>query len=116
MSEFDVEVVETPSPHQPDRPFTRLRRAIAARLRPFLLRPRRVVFAGIAGFVLIVGTPHVGWDYECRHPIRPGQPCRSVQYCAYYGVQGRRVEFPSYGERCQLVTFLPVDWAQVFGG
>lgn len=47
---------------------------------------------------------------ECRHPFRPGEPCRSVAYCAYYGIQGRRVVFPDYGESCKLVVFLPIGW------
>lgn len=97
----------------------RLRRLIARTghtLKVILLRPRLLMLAGLAAFVVFVGTPHAGWDYECRHPIRPGQPCRSVSYCAYYGIQGRRVEFPEYGQSCQLFTLLPPDWNRIIKG
>ena len=111
MVEFDVEVVgakrrrKRKSGGRAVRAF-RLCGGIA---RAVMMRPRMVVLAGVAGFVLSVGTPHVGWDYVCRHPKRLGQPCRSVEYCAYYGIQGRRVDFPEDGESCKLFTVLPLD-------
>ena len=78
-----------------------------------IMRPRMVMAAGLVGGVLYVGTPHVGWDYQCNHPTRGGQPCMSVSYCAYYGFQGRRVVFPDYGEPCRLIGFVPVDWEKL---
>lgn len=78
-----------------------------------LVRPRLVLAAGAVGGVMYFGTPHVGWDYQCNHPTRGGQPCTSVSYCAYYGFQGRRVTFPGYGEPCRLIGFVPVDWEKL---
>lgn len=113
MDEFDIEVIGAGSPRKPDSPPARMARRIGGLLRALLMRPRALVLGGAVAFVLAVGTPHVGWDYECRHPMRPGQPCRSVDYCAYYGIQGRRVVFPEDGESCKLVTFLRIDWRRI---
>lgn len=113
MSDYDVRVVRGPKTTK--RP-GRLRRAAGTTWQlslMILLRPRLLVLSGLAVFVLFVGTPHVGWDYECRHPFSPTYPCRSVSYCAYYGIQGRRVEFPDYGETCKLVTLIPPDWGRI---
>ena len=114
MAEFDVEVVGAEKPRKRRERIGPGPARAWRGMRWLLLRPRLLVAAGFAGFVLFVGTPHVGWDYECRNPMRSGEPCRSVVYCAYYGIQGRRVEFPEYGESCKLVTFLPVDWRRIF--
>jgi hypothetical protein len=51
-------------------------------------------------------------DYECRHPMSGP---RSVEYCAYYGIQGRRVVYSENGESCSVITFLRIDWPQLFG-
>jgi hypothetical protein len=77
------------------------------------MRPRVVFFGALAVLVLSVGTPHIGSDYECRVPLRPGKPCPAYFYCGYYGVQGRRVLFPEYGETCSLIEFLPIDWTRI---
>jgi hypothetical protein len=110
MSDFEIEVIGSGPPRKPGgsrrRLFSRLARAL-------LMRPRVLVLTGAAAFVLGVGTPHFGWDYQCRYPMRPGQPCRSVEYCAYYGIQGRRIEFPGDGETCRVITFLRINWRQV---
>ena len=74
------------------------------------------LLAGIAALVVFVGTPHVGWDYICNHRRYGNEPCRSVEYCAYYGIQGRRLDYPPSGEQCQIVKFLPVNWGKVFEG
>jgi hypothetical protein len=113
MSEFDIEVVGAKPPPRPDGPIRRLVRKALRLARAMFMRPRALAFAGAAAFVLFVGTPHVGWDYACTHRPRPGQPCRSVDYCAYYGIQGRRVVFPASGETCQLITVLPLDWQRI---
>jgi hypothetical protein len=113
MDEFDIEVVGTGSPRKPDGALARTLKTVGRLVRALLMRPRVLTLTGAAAFVTIIGTPHVGWDYECRHPMRLGQPCRSVDYCAYYGIQGRRVVFPEDGESCKLVTFLRIDWRQI---
>lgn len=77
------------------------------------MRPRLMLVGAGAAFVTFLGTPHFGWDYECRHSFSAGQPCRAVSYCAYYGIQGRRVEFPEYGNSCKLITLLPPDWRKL---
>lgn len=113
MSEFEIEVIGAEKSRKPDGSFRRLLIVAGRFARAALMRPRALMLSGLAAFVLIVGTPHVGWDYECRHPMRPGQPCRSVDYCAYYGFQGRRVVFPKYGESCQIIKFLPIDFRRI---
>lgn len=113
MSDFDVEVVGAPPPRKPESPLAQMLARAGRLLRALLMRPRVVTFIGAAAFLLIVGTPHVGWDYECNHPMRPGHPCQSASYCAYYGIQGRRVVFPDDGESCNVVMFLPPDWKRL---
>lgn len=113
MSEFDVEVIVAGPPRKPDGSRKRAFRAARRLARVLLLRPRILVLSGLAAFVLVAGTPHVGWDYQCRHPMRPGQPCGSVDYCAYYGIQGRRIVFPDDRETCRIVTFLRIDWQRI---
>lgn len=113
MSEYDVKVIGAPAAKKRSGTLRRLLGRTGHTLRMIALRPRMLMLAGLAGFVLLIGTPHVGWDYECRHPFRPGQPCKSVSYCAYYGIQGRRVAFPPRGESCRLVTFIRLDWGRI---
>lgn len=113
MDEFEIEVVGTTAPRKPDAPPKRLIGRIKGFAHALLMRPRAVAVAGALVFALAVGTPHVGWDYRCRHPMRPGQPCRAVEYCAYYGIQGRRVVFPGYGESCQVIKLLRIDWRRI---
>lgn len=115
MDEFEIEVIGVKASRQTDG---RLKRAVGKAgqvVRAFLMRPRLVVLTGVVTFALFVGTPHAGWDYECRHPMRSGQPCRSVVYCAYYGIQGRRIEVPDDGESCKPITFLPPQWGKLMG-
>lgn len=117
MSELDIEikVISAPPPKGPKGP-SRLMRALMAAARAALMRPRRLRLSILALFVLLVGTPHVGWDYECRHTMRGPGTCRDVHWCAYYGVQGRRIEFPDEGQSCKLVTFIPLDFQALIGG
>ncbi len=116
MRKFDVKVAGGKPPKRPEGASKRLRRRIGGAIKAVLLRPRMIFVSGIAGFVLFVGTPHAGWDYQCRHALRGIGSCTSVSWCAYYGIQGRRIERPEYGERCKLVTFLPVDWDKLIKG
>ena len=113
MDEFEVEIIEQKTTRRTDGPATRATAKTGRLVRGILMRPRLVIAAAAAVFVLLVGTPHAGWDYECRHPMRSGQPCRSVSYCAYYGIQGRRIVFPQDGQSCKLVTLLPPDWKRM---
>ena len=116
MSKFEVKVLGSKPPKRPDGPLKRLRRRIGHISKAVLMRPRLIVLTAITGSLLVIGTPHVGWEYQCGHQTRGFGSCRYVSWCAYYGVQGRRVERPSYGERCQVVTVLPLDWNKMLGG
>ncbi|NWH08520.1 MAG: hypothetical protein HXY22_07770 [Alphaproteobacteria bacterium] len=116
MSEFDVKVSGAPPRRKHQGPLTHLRQRIGHALRAGLMRPRAVVLGGLAAFVLVAGTPHVGWDYECSHAMRGPGSCRAVAWCAYYGLQGRRIDVPKNGESCALVTVLPLDFAKLLGG
>lgn len=116
MTDFDIEVVGA-------KPARKKKRALILRLivalvlitRAILVRPRLMIVAALIGVVVFVGTPHIGWDYQCRHATPGGAPCTSASWCAYYGFQGRRVESPPLGEACALVKFLPVDWDTLGG-
>ncbi len=79
-------------------------------LRWIVLRPLLLILLALLAVPVTVGTPHVAWDYQCAHSTRGGGFCQEANWCAYYGVQGRRVVFPPRGETCDLVTFLHVDW------
>lgn len=113
--EYEIKVIGAPQPKGPKGP-NRLIRWLRGATRAALMRPRRFRLSILALFVLVVGTPHLGWDYECRHGMRGPGSCRDVHWCAYYGVQGRRIEFPDEGQSCKLVTFIPLDFQQLFGG
>lgn len=113
MSKYEVRVIGGKSPKRGDGPVRRLLRRTRAAIRAALLRPGMIVLAGIAAFVLLVGTPHVAWDYQCRHPMQGYGTCRAVSWCAYYGIQGRRVETPELATRCTAVTVLPVEWSKL---
>lgn len=115
MSEFHIKV-ETTRPQRKLKGRLRqlARRGIAA-LGRASRHPVVVAAAGTGAFLLIAGTPHVGWDYACRHATPMGAPCRSAVYCAYYGIQGRRVVFPEPGQRCHLVVLLRPDFKQMMG-
>lgn len=110
MDTFEVEVVGAKASRRTDGKLKRVVRKAGQVVRAILMRPRVLVLTGVGAFGLFVGTPHAGWDYECRHPMRLGQLCRSVAYCAYYGVQGRRIVVPEGGESCKVITFLPPQW------
>jgi hypothetical protein len=107
MSEYEVEV----EGGGPEGPLHRL----GQRLKALAMRPTVVALGAAVLFVLLIGTPHVGWDYQCRHRVTPGDGCQDDVYCAYYGIQGRREVFPKGRESCHLVTLLPIDWGALFG-
>ena len=116
MSDFEIEVIGAKPPKPPEGPLRRLLRRLGRIAKAVLMRPKAVVLVGLTGAVLVIGTPHAGWDYQCRHPMRGPGTCESVAWCAYYGVQGRRVEVPDYGEQCKLIAFIPLDWQRIKGG
>ena len=114
MSEFDITVRGVKPPKKPEGRIRCAAKRGGQIIRAVLMRPRALIAAGLAGAVLFIGTPHVGGAYECNHPMRGPGTCRSVAWCAYYGIQGRRIEFPEYGQSCKLITLLPVRWDRVF--
>ena len=79
------------------------------------LRSVLLVLAALGVAAGVFGTPHVGWDYVCRHRLY-GQPCRIFEWCEYYGFQGRRVIYPEYGDSCGVVRLLPIDWRALWAG
>lgn len=107
---FEIRIVGAKPLERHGNPLKRLYHRIRGAADAVLLRPRAAMLVGLAAFLLFIGTPHVGWDYQCGHATRGFGACRSASWCAYYGIQGRRVERPSYGETCKLITFLPPDW------
>lgn len=119
MKKLQVKVKEAKSQRKRESRATRALAATKARLRAALLRPRLVIVAGLVGFVAFIGTPHVGWDYRCAHQMTGIGTCRSAAWCAYYGVQGRRIDRPASGETCDLVKFMPPDlgmlWEMING-
>lgn len=112
MNRFEVKVVGSKRLRRGTRPIRR----IGAAIRTVMLRPGAIVLTAVVGGVMFIGTPHVGWDYQCMHPMRGAGTCQSVSWCAYYGVQGRRIETPERGQRCKLMTVLPVNWSKVIEG
>jgi len=98
-------------PHEgvegPQRPY------LHAILRGLVL-PLLAVVVVIGGVAAIAGTPHIGWDYECRGRADPGGGCESYRYCEYYGVQGRRVVFPERGEHCGFIKMIRLDWGALW--
>lgn len=106
MKEYKITVIYTKEPRKERRTLE----TVGSIARRVLRNRRTLMFGGLVGFLLIAGTPHVGWDYECRHPFSPTRPCTSFVYCGYYGIQGRRVVFPDYDESCKLIKLLPPDW------
>lgn len=115
MNDYEIRVAGGQPAHKPDGPIKRNARIAGSIIRGFLSRPRLVIVSAISAILLFAGTPHIGWDYQCRHPVRYGQPCHAVSYCAYYGIQGRQLEFPETGESCKPVTFRKIDWAALVG-
>jgi hypothetical protein len=110
MKKFKVEIVGSRPSQRRESVSKRLRGKLGTGARAVLLRPRITILTGLIAFVLIGGTPHVGWDYQCRHAVWGTGACQEAVWCEYYGAQGRRVEWPERGERCQLLKILPLDW------
>lgn len=73
-----------------------------------LLRLDALAVLALVGAGVMYGTPHIAWDYACRHSRSYNPRCQSFEYCAYYGLHGRRVVFPAPGESCSLVRLMPV--------
>ena len=60
MTKLKVEVLGGKPPRPPESLFTRLRRALNTAKLAALHRPVTSVFVGFVGFVLVIGTPHLG--------------------------------------------------------
>lgn len=113
MNDYDVKVTGTKK--QPGGQGTLARILswpVDAAIR-LLKRPRVLMLLGAVWFVCNVGTPHIGSEYQCRYPVRPGQPCQSYVSCTYHGFQGRRVVVPVAGESCGLFKLIPPDWEKL---
>ncbi len=63
--------------------------------------------------MLFVGTPHAGWDYECRLPMRSGRAVPGSFLLRILRHSGTAGVFPEDGETCGLVTVLPIDWDRI---
>ena len=81
MSEWDIRVVSAQPARRTEGGIRRLLRRAGNARRAVLRRPRTVTAAAVLAFVAFAGTPHVGWDYECRHPMHGPGTCRSVMWC-----------------------------------
>lgn len=113
MDEYEIRVSGTKPPGRRKGIMGRYPGLPGRMIRGLLMRPSAVVFAGLVGFVAFVGTPHAAWDYECRHHVSSQRPCLAYSYCAYYGIQGRRLVFPARGESCPPIAFLAPDWSRL---
>jgi hypothetical protein len=83
MREYRVWVEGQPPPGGPGGSLRRIIARVKAAWFGLLRRPVRLVLGGLVVFVLVVGTPHIDWDYVCRHPKKVGETCRYYDWCAY---------------------------------
>ncbi len=113
MKKYQVSVIGGKPPKRPASFIRRLCQHIGRAVRALPLGAAAVILAGVTGFVSSIGTPHVGWDYQCSHPMRGIGTCRSASWCSYYGIQGRRIVTPGYSERCKIVALVPLDWNKI---
>ena len=116
MNEFKIKVHGARPPKKPFARIARIFRVARMVVHAVLKRQRALVLAGLTGFVLFAGTPHVGWDYGCGHRMSGPGTCRIMTYCGYYGVQGRRVHIPGRDEHCGIFKVLPIDWRKIIQG
>lgn len=77
-----------------------------------VLRREALLLLAVVGTIAAYGTPHVAWDYVCYYRTNYGSGCPAYEYCAYYGVHGRRLVFPERGEACWLIRLLPAPSAR----
>lgn len=113
MNDYDVKVTGTRKPNKRPHILLRILDAPWDLTVAALKRPRVLMLLGGIWFVCNVGTPHIGSEYQCRYPVRPGQPCQSYVSCTYHGFQGRRVVVPVGGESCGLFKLIPPDWEKL---
>lgn len=99
-----------PGPDAPERAGRHARSAFVHTV----LRPLAILAVLFGGIAVLAGTPHIGWNYECRGRAKPDGGCDSYRYCEYYGIQGRRAVFPDEGESCGFVKFVGVDWGALW--
>ena len=110
MRKIRVEVVSGLPPRRPDGPIRRTWRLLTQTVNLVLRRPGETFLASTIAFLAFVGTPHIAWEYQCRHQVRGYASCQEAVWCAYYGIEGRRVEWMERGQPCKLITILPTDW------
>jgi len=114
MEDFEIRVTKAPK-RKTENPVSRFLRNAEAKVKKAFMRPGLVAAAAVTCFVVLVGTPHVGWEYQCRHGMSGPNTCRSYAWCGYYGIQGRRVVVPPEGQHCRVLTMLTPDWSRLIG-
>ena len=115
MSKITVEVVNKRPKKRKSIPFAKLASVAFRPARATLMRPRLTMLGTVIGCALYFGTPHLGWDYQCAHPMNGIGTCRAASWCEYYGLQGRRIHIPETGEMCTLFKLITIDWKQLIG-
>lgn len=119
--DFEIKVVRTPRKESENgfmRAIEGVMRAIEAledKTRKAFMRPWVAGLTSVTAFIVIIGTPHIGWEYRCHHGFTASNPCRSYASCSYFGIQGRRDVIPPGGEPCSLFTMMRPDWARLVG-
>jgi hypothetical protein len=116
MNKLKVEVLGGKPPKPPEGWKMRLRRALQSVALAAIQRPKTVMLTFIVGFPLLIGTPHVGGDYQCSHAVWGYGACQAPLWCEYYGVQGRRVIWPESGEHCHLFKLMTLDVVMLIEG
>ncbi|MEM0898891.1 MAG: hypothetical protein AAGI92_02950 [Pseudomonadota bacterium] len=110
MRRIRVQVLGGMPPRRPDGPIKKAWRLLRQTACALLRRPGLAILASGVAFMGFVGTPHIAWEYQCRHQTLGHASCQEALWCAYYGIEGRRVEWMDRGQPCKLITILPTDW------
>lgn len=116
MSKITVKVANKRRKKKRTIPFAKAGGKVFGAVRAVLMRPRLTMLGVFVGGVLTFGTPHIGWDYRCSHPMQGHGTCRSASWCAYYGIQGRRIDIPETGQTCSPVKLITINWNRVMKG
>jgi len=115
MSNIDVKVAGKRPKKKRTVPFANLATMAVRPVRALLMRPRLTMLSVVAGCALYFGTPHLGWNYQCAHPMHGIGTCREASWCEYYGLQGRRIHIPEAGEMCTVFKLMTPDWNKLKG-
>lgn len=116
MRKIRVEVLGGMPPRRPGGPIRKAWQLLSRTAMAVVMRPRLTFLACTVAFAGFVGTPHIAWEYQCRHQTRGHAACQEAVWCAYYGIEGRRVEWMERGQPCKLITILPTDWIALIEG